>query len=138
MAKHLRPAFIRLAGISTEFVRYIEESDEDNSHAVDTNSLAITPSMWFGVNEWLSLSQLMPIFGINDADTTRNVWNPKPMLPLFEISDKLNISCYWQLGFGKIFFMFLIILLSDMFNFWRSVHTFLHLSSSFFIGQTEI
>lgn len=99
IAKLIRPAYIRLAGPSTEFVTYL---DEENFSLIDTTSVTVTPSMWFGINEWLSLTQLMPIFGINDAETVKNVWNPKSVLPLFEISDKLNVTCFWQLGFGKL------------------------------------
>lgn len=76
--------------------------DEESFLPVDTPSLTITPSMWFAINEWLTLSQLMPIFVLNDVDTMRDVWNPKPVLPLLEISDKLNVTCFWQLGFGEL------------------------------------
>lgn len=107
LAKHVRPAYIRLAGPSTEFVKYV---DEENFSLIDSNSVIVTPSMWFGINEWLSLTQLMPIFGINDAETVKDVWNPKSVLSLFEISDKLNVTCFWQLGFGKFRSFFLLCL----------------------------
>lgn len=99
LAKHLKPAYIRLAGASTEFVKY---QDEEQFFVPDSTSVALTPSVWFGINEWLRLTQLIPIFGINDIETVKDVWNPKSILPLLEISDKLNVNCLWQLGFGKL------------------------------------
>ncbi|KAJ8930097.1 hypothetical protein NQ314_017142 [Rhamnusium bicolor] len=102
LAQHLSPAYIRIAGPSTKFVKYVDNEDKFGDHlSEDGNNVVVTPSMWFGINEWLSLANLTPVFGINDVETTRGVWNPKSTLPLLEISDKLNVTCYWQLGFGK-------------------------------------
>ncbi|KAJ8936769.1 hypothetical protein NQ318_017964, partial [Aromia moschata] len=104
LSKQLSPAYIRIAGPSTKFVRYVDNEDRyDDRLSTNGNNVIVTPSMWFGINEWLSLANLTPVFGINDAETARGVWNPKSTLPLLEISDKLNVSCYWQLGFGKNF-----------------------------------
>ncbi|CAH0554437.1 unnamed protein product [Brassicogethes aeneus] len=101
LAKHLSPAFIRLAGPSTEFVKYID-NEYDYDGAKDGNNatnVIVTPSMWFGVNEWLSLANLTPVFGINDLETDGGKWDPKSTVQLLELSDKLNVSCFWQLGF---------------------------------------
>ncbi|CAH1170402.1 unnamed protein product [Phaedon cochleariae] len=102
LAKQLSPAFIRIAGPSTPFVKYFDKDDRLPTYlSEDGNNVVISPSMWFGINEWLKLANLVPIFGLNDADTARGVWNPKATLPLLEISDKLNVSCYWQLGYDS-------------------------------------
>lgn len=100
MARHLSPAYVRIAGPSTEFVRY-SDTDEQSKETEDPNSVTVTPSVWFAVNEWFNMANLTPVFGINDADTTMGVWNPKSILPLLEISDKFNLTCLWQLGFGR-------------------------------------
>lgn len=73
-----------------------EHSSEDPANVV------VTPPMWFGINEWLTLANLTPVFGINDLETTKGLWNPKSTMPLLELSDKLNVTCYWQLGYGKL------------------------------------
>ncbi|XP_056641700.1 uncharacterized protein LOC130448364 [Diorhabda sublineata] len=102
LAKHLSPAFIRIAGPTTQFMKYVDV--EESSHKIladDGGSVRISPSMWFGVNEWFKLAKLTPIFAINDDQTDKGVWNPKSTLPLFEISDQLNVSCYWQLGYDN-------------------------------------
>nr|XP_023024228.1 uncharacterized protein LOC111512356 [Leptinotarsa decemlineata] len=102
LAQHLSPAYIRIAGPSTSFVNYVDKDDRfANYLSEDGNSVIVTPSMWFGINEWFKLANLMPVYGINDIDTEAGNWNPKSVLPLLEISDKLNVSCYWQLGFDS-------------------------------------
>ncbi|XP_045474417.1 uncharacterized protein LOC123680519 [Harmonia axyridis] len=98
MARHLSPAYVRIAGPSTEFVRYID-TDEKSKESEDSDNVTVTPSVWFAVNEWFNMANLTPVFGINDADTTVGVWNPKSILPLLEISDKFNLTCMWQLGY---------------------------------------
>ncbi|XP_044266264.1 uncharacterized protein LOC123012424 [Tribolium madens] len=95
MAKRLSPAYIRIAGPSTHYVKYQEE----NSNEVENGNVAVTPTMWFGINEWLASANLTPVFGINDRETTRDGWNPQDAMPLLDISDKFNVSCYWQLGY---------------------------------------
>ncbi|KAJ3625935.1 hypothetical protein MTP99_016467 [Tenebrio molitor] len=95
LAKRLSPAYVRIAGPSTRFVRY---QDSDSGETGD-GDIVVTPTMWFGVNEWLAAANLTPVFGINDADTTREGWNPQDAMALLDISDKLNVSCYWQLGY---------------------------------------
>lgn len=111
MASHLSPAYIRIAGQSTQFVKYVDDDDDDatnlSPHPKDhekqqPTSVAVSPSMWFGINEWLTAANLTPVFGINDIETTKGVWNPKSTLPLLEMSDKLNVTCLWQLGYGNI------------------------------------
>ncbi|KAJ8984002.1 hypothetical protein NQ317_006855 [Molorchus minor] len=107
LAEHMSPAYIRIAGPSTKFVHYVDsEGKSADSLSEDGSSVVVTPSMWFGINEWLRLANLTPVFGINDAETASGgVWNPKSTLPLLEISDKLNVRCYWQLGFGKNYWL---------------------------------
>lgn len=100
LGKHISPAYIRLAGPSTPFVKYLDNEEEQFSSAHRDN-VYITPSMWFGINEWLNLADLTPIFGLNDRETVKGVWNPEPTMPLLEMSDKFGVACYWQLGFGK-------------------------------------
>nr|XP_001809953.1 PREDICTED: uncharacterized protein LOC100141957 [Tribolium castaneum] len=95
MAKRLSPAYIRIAGPSTQYVKYQEES----SNEAENGNVAVTPTMWFGINEWLASANLTPVFGINDRETTRDGWNPQDAMPLLDISDKFNVSCYWQLGY---------------------------------------
>ncbi|KAJ8920301.1 hypothetical protein NQ315_011962 [Exocentrus adspersus] len=99
LANHLSPAYIRIAGPSTKHVKYVDrEQEKTEPHSQeDANSVIVTPSMWFGINEWLKMAGLTPVYGINDAD----VWDPESILPLLEISDKLNVSCYWMLGFDS-------------------------------------
>ncbi|XP_028138980.1 uncharacterized protein LOC114333224 isoform X2 [Diabrotica virgifera virgifera] len=100
LAKHLSPAFIRIAGPTTQFIKYVDQDDAShNLLTEDGNNVRITPSIWFGINEWLKLAKITPIYGINDKETIQGVWNPKSTLPLFDISEQLNISCYWQLGY---------------------------------------
>lgn len=101
MAKHLSPAFIRIAGPSTKYVKYVNNDDISTD---ESDNIVVTSSMWFGINEWLILANLTPLFAINDGERTKGLWNPKSTLPLFEISDKLNLTCYWQLGFGTKLF----------------------------------
>ncbi|XP_044754620.1 uncharacterized protein LOC123313703 [Coccinella septempunctata] len=98
MARHLSPAYVRIAGPSTEFVKYID-TDEKSKETDDSDSVTVTPSVWFAINEWFNMANLTPVFGINDADTSMGVWNPKSILPLLEISDKFNLTCMWQLGY---------------------------------------
>lgn len=105
MARHLSPAYVRIAGPSTEFVRYID-TDEKSKESEDSDNVTVTPSVWFAVNEWFNMANLTPVFGINDADTTVGVWNPKSILPLLEISDKFNLTCMWQLGYGRVSIFF--------------------------------
>ncbi|XP_018564316.1 putative protein tag-278 [Anoplophora glabripennis] len=102
LAKYLSPSYVRIAGPSTELVKCVENEDNSvNSLSSDGNNVVLTPSMWFGINEWLKLANLTPVFGINDVETTGGAGNPKSTLPLLEISDKLNVSCYWMLGFDS-------------------------------------
>ncbi|KAL3267909.1 hypothetical protein HHI36_007047 [Cryptolaemus montrouzieri] len=100
MVRHLSPAYVRIAGPSTEFVKYIDSDDksiESGSNGVD--NVIVTPSVWFAINEWFGMANLTPVFGINDAETTMGVWNPKSILPLLELSDTFNLTCLWQLGY---------------------------------------
>ncbi|CAG9862577.1 unnamed protein product [Phyllotreta striolata] len=92
LAKHLYPSYIRIAGPSTRFVKYVDQDDKSLNFLSDGgDAMKITPSVWFGVNEWFKLAKLTPIFAINDAETARGlVWNPKATLPLFELAEKLN------------------------------------------------
>ncbi|XP_066253298.1 calponin homology domain-containing protein DDB_G0272472-like [Euwallacea similis] len=98
LIKHLSPAYIRLAGPSTQYVKYIDDEDAALYHKKKGDNIYITPSMWFGINEWLSLANLTPVFGINDRNTVKGVWDPRATLPLLEMSEKLGVKCYWQLG----------------------------------------
>lgn len=94
MMQHLSPSFVRVAGPSTEFIRY--SKDLDNSNA----GMTVTASAWQSMNEWFKMANLTPVFAINDNEKVNGAWNPKPFYPMLDISDKLNISCLWQLGFG--------------------------------------
>lgn len=95
LANYLSPAYIRIAGPSTKYVQYQDEN------AIQDGNIPITPAMWFGLNEWLNSVDLMPVFGINDEEFTASEWNPQSITALLDISDKFNISCFWQLGYGK-------------------------------------
>lgn len=85
---------MRIAGPSTEFLKFMKDGDS-------ISGLAVTASMWQSMNEWFKMANLTPIFAINDAETVNGAWNPKPFYPLMDLSDKLDIACLWQLGFGK-------------------------------------
>ncbi|CAH1991416.1 unnamed protein product [Acanthoscelides obtectus] len=98
LAQHLSPAYIRIAGPSTKFIRYF---DEGVLLPTDTNSVPVTPATWFAVNEWLRLAGLQPVYGVNDVDELKGLWDPRGALSLFELSDKLNVTAYWQLGFDS-------------------------------------
>lgn len=100
LAKHLSPAYIRLAGPSTKFVKYVDNEDEVKALNDKEDLIYVTPSMWFGINEWFSLADLTPVFGLNDRNTIKGVWNPNNTIPLFEMSDKFGVTCCWQLGSG--------------------------------------
>lgn len=99
----MSPAFIRLGGPSTKFIQFTEDESKitDLKQGNSATSLYITPSMWAGSNSWLSSSNLTLVFALNDHDRVNGGWNPKSMFPLFDLSDKLNIACYFQLGYGK-------------------------------------
>nr|CAH7757090.1 unnamed protein product [Callosobruchus chinensis] len=96
LAQHLSPAYIRIAGPSTKFIKYF---DEGVLLPTDTNSVPVTPATWFAVNEWLRLAGLQPIYGINDVEEQKGLWDPRGVLSLLELSDKLNVTGYWQLGY---------------------------------------
>ncbi|XP_050310397.1 uncharacterized protein LOC126746276 [Anthonomus grandis grandis] len=98
LAKHLGPAHIRLAGPSTSFLKYLDNEDEPKGGNRDGDVLYVTPSMWFGINEWFNLASLTPVFGLNDREVEKGLWSPKGTLPLLELSDKFGVNCYWQLG----------------------------------------
>ncbi|XP_066139321.1 uncharacterized protein [Euwallacea fornicatus] len=98
LIKHLSPAYVRLAGPSTQYVKYIDDEDTALFHKKKGDNIYITPSMWFGINEWFRLANLTPIFGINDRNTVKGVWDPSGTLPLLEMSEKFGVKCYWQLG----------------------------------------
>ncbi|RZC33190.1 calponin -likey domain-containing protein, partial [Asbolus verrucosus] len=98
LAKHLSPAYVRIVGPSTQFVKY--EDFTLNEHLFENAAnVVVTPTMWFGINEWFISANLTPVFGINDRETTKGEWNPQSTMPLFDVSDKFNLSCYWQLGY---------------------------------------
>ena len=98
MARRLAPAYVRIAGPSTQFVKY----DEENSwNDVENGFVVVTPTMWFGINEWLASANLTPVFGINDGVAGREGWNPQEAMEVLDMADKFNVSCYWQLGYGK-------------------------------------
>ncbi|XP_076265337.1 uncharacterized protein LOC143199418 isoform X2 [Rhynchophorus ferrugineus] len=97
LARHLGPAYIRLVGPSTPYVRFVE--DDDQLSRRDLTEVLISPSMWFGINEWFNLAKLTPVFGINDAATLKGTWDADTLLPLLEMSDQFSINCYWQLGY---------------------------------------
>lgn len=100
LAKHLSPAYVRITGPSTRLVKEVDVDDKrKNSLLDDESSAVVTPSMWFDINEWLKLANLTPVFGVNDTKPAGEVWNPESTL--LEIFDRLNVSCYWMLGFGK-------------------------------------
>lgn len=103
LAQHITPAFIRIAGPSTKLLRYSDEADDELSDILyeGDGRLVVTPSVFTALNDWLSESNLTPVFAINDVDKVNGTWDPKPWMPLFELSDRLNLSCYWQLGHGK-------------------------------------
>lgn len=63
--------------------------------------LLVTPALFTALNDWLADSNLHPIFAINDAEKINGSWDPTPWIPVLELADKLNLSCYWQLGYGK-------------------------------------
>ncbi|XP_063907710.1 uncharacterized protein LOC135125895 [Zophobas morio] len=96
MARRLAPAYVRIAGPSTQFVKY----DEENSwNDVENGFVVVTPTMWFGINEWLASANLTPVFGINDGVAGREGWNPQEAMEVLDMADKFNVSCYWQLGY---------------------------------------
>lgn len=64
--------------------------------------LKITPGLWATVNDWLIQANLTPVFAINDNDRVNGEWNPKSLLLLLDLTDKLNITCNFQLGYGKL------------------------------------
>lgn len=97
LAQHLSPSFLRIAGPSTEFLSYSNDSESNN---IDTG-ITVTASMWQSLNEWFKMANLTPVFAINDNEKVNGAWNPKPFYPLLDLSDKLNIICLWQLGFGN-------------------------------------
>lgn len=94
LAQHLSPSFVRIAGPSTEFLKYSKDSD-----TTDTG-LTVTASMWQSMNEWFKMANLTPVFAFNDNEKVNGAWNPKPFYQMLDLSDKLNILCLWQLGFG--------------------------------------
>ncbi|KAL1494767.1 hypothetical protein ABEB36_010313 [Hypothenemus hampei] len=98
LASHLSPAFIRLSGPSTQFVQYVDNEEEATTLRGKHDKIYVSPSMWFGINEWFKLANLTPVYGINDEDTEKGVWKSQDLLPLLEITDKFEITCYWQLG----------------------------------------
>ncbi|ERL89046.1 hypothetical protein D910_06424 [Dendroctonus ponderosae] len=98
LVRNLSPAYIRLAGPSTRFVKYLDKKEQTFSFKDKYHNIYVTPSMWFGINEWFRLAKLSPVFAIYDANSSEGVWNPNSTLPLLEFSDKLDIQCYWQLG----------------------------------------
>lgn len=85
---------MRIAGTSTEFLNYAKEADNIDK------GLTITDSTWQSLNDWFKMANLTPVFAINDNHKINGAWNPKLFYPLLELSDKLNILCFWQLGFG--------------------------------------
>lgn len=115
LAKHLSPAFIRIAGPSTKRLQYsIEEEqepqEEDQSEKARNEEeprnekddrLVFTPTLFTALNDWLTESNLTPIFAINDLNRVNGSWDPLPWIPLLELSELLNLTCHWQLGYGK-------------------------------------
>lgn len=62
--------------------------------------MTITTSMWQSMNDWFKMANLTLVFAINDNEKVNGAWNPKSFYPLLDLSDKLDIICLWQLGFG--------------------------------------
>ncbi|XP_065173552.1 uncharacterized protein [Atheta coriaria] len=98
---HLSPAYLRVAGSSTQFLEF--SADERKATKIisdDSTTLTFSPAMWWSLNEWMQKTNFTPIFGINDdAYSSGEKWDPKRVLPLLDMTARMNINCWWQIGF---------------------------------------
>ncbi|GLV32764.1 uncharacterized protein CBL_00529 [Carabus blaptoides fortunei] len=102
LAKHFSPALIRIHGPSTGRLSF-SDHDTDPAQTIipdfSTGGLMVTPTMWTALNEWIISANLTPVYALNDRDRVNDAWNPKATaLPLMELTDKMNITCYWELA----------------------------------------
>lgn len=79
----------------------------------DVEDLKVNPALWASVNDWLISANLTAVLAINDNDRVNGEWSPKSMLPMFDLTDKLNITCYFQLGYGQYMFNYLYMYTQD-------------------------
>lgn len=98
LARHLSPAFIRFHGPSIPSFIFSNEFTDTEER------LTVTPDMWTSLNEWIAKANLTGIFALSDRERVNEAWNAKTVLPLMELTDKMNLNCYWELGNGKIRF----------------------------------
>lgn len=56
--------------------------------------------MWKYLNDWLSESNLKPIFAINSENAAEDVLSTKTLFPLLELSNEMNLDCLWQVDYG--------------------------------------
>lgn len=101
LAQHLYPAYIRIGGPTTKFVKYVDDDSLVTSYDNNTMTWTISRPMWASINGWLMSTNLTSIFCINDHGRVDGVRNSNRLNQLFNYTDQLNINTYWQLEFGK-------------------------------------
>ncbi|XP_044727078.1 uncharacterized protein LOC123290808 [Chrysoperla carnea] len=96
----LSPAFIRLSGPSTKVLTWADPDKlgTDNDHLL-TGLYGLTPKKWIDFNEWALNTNLTPIFALNDRHRINGVWDPRDSLAMMTITDQMNYSCFWELGY---------------------------------------
>lgn len=100
LLKHLSPAFVRISGPSNHNVVFVEGRNAFGG-AQDGATIPVTPTMWQSLNVWFKMANLTPVYAIDEHDRIGGVWDPRRTMPFFRISDRMNLSTYWQLGCGK-------------------------------------
>lgn len=101
MAEHLYPAYVRIGGPTTKFIKYIDDDQLVTNFDNDTMSWSISRPIWASVNEWIKKTNLTSIFCIN-GNVHSSDWNK--VNQLLNYTDKLNITTHWQLNYGKKIF----------------------------------
>lgn len=97
----MQPAYVRIGGPSVQFIKYINEDVFITNFDNVAKTLTISKPMWAAVNSWISSTNLTGIYWINNNDYVNGSFVSKSFNELFDYTDKLNVTVYWQLGHGK-------------------------------------
>ncbi|XP_018326105.1 uncharacterized protein LOC108737642, partial [Agrilus planipennis] len=97
--KYLGPSYVLFSGPSTKFITFSDKEILYRSTGIShfLRKFEISPSTWKKFNSWLQNVGFVPVFSLNDNERNNGLWNAKNYLSLFNLTDKLNISCIWQI-----------------------------------------
>lgn len=94
----LSPAFIRLSGPSTKIQTWTDPTPPTKRHIIP-DLFTLTPQKWVQFNEWALNTNLTPIVALNDRHRINGVWDPRDSLAMMTLTDQMNYSCFWELGY---------------------------------------